>query len=165
MTTTDATIARARVRRLIVRDLLAAVLRYCAIMATSFALMILAKLCAVAIPLALKHIVDDLGHRASPAVFPVFLVLAYALLRFFADGLNEARDVVFSPVTQRTVAAFAERTSVTCSDSARAFMPSVKRVQSCATCKRARKELAFYSSPRCFRCFPPSSRSVRSSRS
>ncbi|WP_238270052.1 ATP-binding cassette domain-containing protein [Paraburkholderia terrae] len=110
MTTNDATISRAQVRRLIARDLLAAVLKYRAITAASFSLMILAKLCAVTIPLALKHIVDGLGHPASPAVFPVFLVLAYALLRFFADGLNEARDVIFSPVTQRTVADFAERT-------------------------------------------------------
>jgi ATP-binding cassette, subfamily B, bacterial len=110
MITTDATTTRTQIRRLIVRDLLAAVLKYRAITAASFALMILAKLSAVAIPLTLKHIVDELSHPESPVVFPVFLVLAYALLRFFADALNEARDVVFSPVTQRTVADFAERT-------------------------------------------------------
>jgi ATP-binding cassette subfamily B protein len=109
MTTTDAR-SRAQLKRLIVRELLAAVLRYRAITAASFALMILAKLSAVAIPLALKHIVDELSQPAQPVVFPVFLALAYALLRFFADALNEARDVVFSSVTQRTVADFAERT-------------------------------------------------------
>ncbi|MBP0590290.1 ATP-binding cassette domain-containing protein [Paraburkholderia sp. LEh10] len=110
MTTTDATTVRAQLKGLIFRDLLAAVLRYRAVTAASFALMILAKLSAVAIPLTLKHIVDELSHPESPAVFPVFLVLAYALLRFFADALNEARDVVFSAVTQRTVAEFAQRT-------------------------------------------------------
>ena len=50
------------------------------------------------------------GAPMAHALFPVFLVLAYALLRFFGDALNEARDVVFSIVTQRTVAAFTERT-------------------------------------------------------
>jgi ATP-binding cassette subfamily B protein len=109
MNPTNAT-TRAQIKRLIVRDLLSAVLKYRAITVASFALMILAKLSAVAIPLTLKHIVDELSHPAAPVVFPVFLVLAYALLRFFADALNEARDVVFSPVTQRTVADFAERT-------------------------------------------------------
>ncbi|CAD6538105.1 Vitamin B12 import ATP-binding protein BtuD [Paraburkholderia sabiae] len=108
--TTDATTARSQIKGLIVRDLLAAVLRYRLVTAVSFALMIFAKLSAVAIPLTLKHIVDELSHPESPVVFPVFLVLAYALLRFFADALNEARDVVFSVVTQRTVAEFAERT-------------------------------------------------------
>ncbi len=108
--TTDATTAHSRIRGLIVRELLAAVLRYRLITAASFALMILAKLSAVAIPLTLKHIVDELSRPESPVVYPVFLVLSYALLRFFADALNEARDVVFSVVTQRTVAEFAERT-------------------------------------------------------
>lgn len=60
---------------------------------------------AMLMPLVLRHLVDELGHPAATALFPVFLVLAYALLRFLADALNEARDVVFSIVTQRTVAA------------------------------------------------------------
>jgi ATP-binding cassette subfamily B protein len=72
--------------------------------------MVAAKLSAVLMPLVLKHLVDELGHPTAKALFPVFLVLAYALLRFLADALNEARDVVFSIVTQRTVAAFTERT-------------------------------------------------------
>jgi ATP-binding cassette subfamily B protein len=110
MDTTHANPSLSRIRGLIVGDLLRAVLRYRTITAASFALMIFAKLSAVAIPLTLKHIVDELSHPEPPVVFPVFLVLAYALLRFFADALNEARDVVFSAVTQRTVADFAERT-------------------------------------------------------
>jgi len=103
-------VVRARVRGQILRELADAVMKYRTITFVSFGLMILAKLCAVAIPLTLKHIVDELGHPTSPAVFPVFLVLAYALLRFLSDALNEGRDVVFSVVTQRTVASFAERT-------------------------------------------------------
>jgi len=72
--------------------------------------MIAAKLAGVSVPLALREIIDDLGHRTALALFPVFLVLAYALLRFIGDVLGEARDVVFSTVTQHTVAELAERT-------------------------------------------------------
>jgi ATP-binding cassette subfamily B protein len=74
------------------------------------ALMIVAKLAGVSVPLALREIIDDLGHRTALALFPVFLVLGYALLRFIGDALGEARDVVFSTVTQHTVAGLAERT-------------------------------------------------------
>ncbi|MFP3607225.1 hypothetical protein SB753_35820, partial [Paraburkholderia sp. SIMBA_053] len=76
-------------------------------------LMISAKLATVLIPLVLKHVVDELGHPVAQAFFPVFLVLTYALLRFLGDALNEARDVVFSIVTQRTVAAFTARWNAT----------------------------------------------------
>jgi ATP-binding cassette subfamily B protein len=102
--------AQSRARSRIAADLWHALLKYRTITLASFALMIVAKLATVAMPLALREIVDELGHPAPPAVFPVFLVLAYALLRFLGDALNEARDVVFSVVTQRTVAAFTERT-------------------------------------------------------
>ncbi|MGG1947938.1 ATP-binding cassette domain-containing protein [Trinickia sp. NRRL B-1857] len=74
------------------------------------ALMIVAKLAGVSVPLVLRAIIDDLGHRTALALFPVFLVLGYALLRFIGDALGEARDVVFSTVTQHTVAGLAERT-------------------------------------------------------
>jgi ATP-binding cassette subfamily B protein len=72
--------------------------------------MISARLAVVSVPLMLKRVVDEFSHPATPVVFPVFLVLAYVLLRYLGDVLNEARDVVFSIVTQRTVASFAERT-------------------------------------------------------
>ncbi|MGN6650231.1 ATP-binding cassette domain-containing protein [Trinickia sp.] len=74
------------------------------------ALMIVAKLAGVSVPLVLREIIDDLGHHTALALFPVFLVLAYALLRFIGDALGEARDVVFSTVTQHTVAGLAEST-------------------------------------------------------
>ena len=60
----------------------------------------------------MPHVVDELSHPLAHALFPVFLVLAYALLRFFGDALNEARDVVFSIVTQRTVIGSRRRTVV-----------------------------------------------------
>jgi ATP-binding cassette subfamily B protein len=59
---------------------------------------------------ALKDIVDEPGRPVAQTLFPAFLVLAHALPRFLGDALNEAHDAVFSIVTQRTVAAFAERT-------------------------------------------------------
>jgi ATP-binding cassette subfamily B protein len=96
--------------RRIAGDLARAVWRYRKQTVLSTVLMVTARLSAVLIPLSLKHIVDELSRPVAQALFPVFLVLAYALLRFFGDALNEARDVVFSIVTQRTVASFTERT-------------------------------------------------------
>ncbi|MEA3085063.1 MAG: ATP-binding cassette, subfamily bacterial [Paraburkholderia sp.] len=91
-------------------DLSRAVWRYRKRTVLALSLMVAAKLSIVLIPLVLKHIIDELGRPVAQALFPVFLVLAYAVLRFLGDALNEARDVVFSIVTQRTVAAFTERT-------------------------------------------------------
>nr|WP_284504689.1 ATP-binding cassette domain-containing protein [Caballeronia sp. ATUFL_M1_KS5A] len=78
--------------------------------AAAVALMIGARVAVVGVPLMLKRVIDEFSHPASSVVFPVFLVLAYVLLRYLGDVLNEARDVVFSIVTQRTVASFTERT-------------------------------------------------------
>ena len=102
--------ARARVKGRIAADVWQAMWRYRTQTFGAAALMIAAKLAGVSVPLVLRAIIDDLGHRAALALFPVFLVLAYALLRFFGDALGEARDVVFSTVTQHTVAELAERT-------------------------------------------------------
>ena len=94
---------------------------------TSIALvfLVLAKLSGVAVPLLLKEIVDRFsrpaslsesvsGARTAPGsvvlLMPVFLLLAYALLRFAGTLFTELRDVVFAPVTNRTVTAYAGRT-------------------------------------------------------
>ncbi|MFL9912164.1 ATP-binding cassette domain-containing protein [Paraburkholderia sp. RL17-337-BIB-A] len=106
----SAKLPRSRLTARMAGDLARAVWRYRKQTVVSVVLMMAAKLSLVLIPLALKHIVDELGRPVAQALFPVFLVLAYALLRFLGDALNEARDVVFSIVTQRTVAAFTERT-------------------------------------------------------
>ncbi|PRX17808.1 ABC transporter transmembrane protein, partial [Paraburkholderia sp. BL18I3N2] len=104
------TSSRSELTGRIAADLSRAIWRYRKQTILALVLMIAAKLSVVLIPLVLKHIVDELGHPSARALFPVFLVLAYALLRFLGDALNEARDVAFSIVTQRTVAAFTERT-------------------------------------------------------
>ncbi|WP_233411354.1 ATP-binding cassette domain-containing protein [Paraburkholderia kururiensis] len=97
-------------RRRIFVDLGRAIWQYRNVTLVSVALMVAAKLAAVGVPLVLKRIVDEVSHPSPLALFPVFLVLAYAILRFVSGALNEVRDVVFSVVTQRTVASFTERT-------------------------------------------------------
>ncbi|NMG36790.1 ATP-binding cassette domain-containing protein [Azoarcus sp. TTM-91] len=72
----------------------------------ALALVILAKLAAVAVPLALKGIIDQLGAVPASVVLPVFLVLGYAVLRFLGTFFSELRDLVFVRVTQSTVADF-----------------------------------------------------------
>ena len=91
------------------------------------ALLVLAKAAGVAVPFLLKAIVDRFSHpaglveavapgmpaaaqgNASVLVVPVFLLLAYALVRFLGTLFTELRDLVFAPVTQRTTTAYAER--------------------------------------------------------
>ncbi|MCK0508334.1 ABC transporter transmembrane domain-containing protein [Aromatoleum anaerobium] len=92
-------------RGFVLRLLSAAVLRYPQRTAAALGLVVLAKLAAVSVPLALKAIIDSLGD-APVAVLPVFLLLGYALLRFLGTFFSEVRDVVFVRVTQKTVSGF-----------------------------------------------------------
>ena len=73
---------------------------------TALVLVILAKIAAVAVPLALKGIIDQLDGVPESLLLPVSLVLAYALLRFLGTFFSEVRDVVFVRVTQGTVSDF-----------------------------------------------------------
>lgn len=70
------------------------------------ALLVLAKLCAVGVPIVLKWIVDGFSDATRARVFPAFLLLAYAVLRFGGTLFGELRDMVFSRVAQPTVAGF-----------------------------------------------------------
>jgi ATP-binding cassette subfamily B protein len=90
----------------------------------ALALLVAAKLSAVAVPIVLKAIVDrfsqpqSLAEPALPGlpgvapalVLPVFLLLGYALLRFAGTLLTELRDLVFARVARRAVTDYAERT-------------------------------------------------------
>ncbi|MDB5761282.1 MAG: transporter ATP-binding protein/permease [Herminiimonas sp.] len=69
--------------------------------------LILAKVASVSVPLVLKRIVDALSRPEQVAALPVFLLAGYALLRFSSTLFNELRDLLFSRVTQRTVASYA----------------------------------------------------------
>lgn len=101
---------RARIRRRLLSDLWQAIWRFRFRTLAAAGLMVAAKLANVSVPLVLRKVIDDLTHPASLALLPVFLVLAYAVVRFLGDALGEARDLSFSLVTQRTVAAFTSRT-------------------------------------------------------
>lgn len=71
--------------------------------------LVLAKIVAVFVPLALKEIVDTLSRPEQVRMLPVVLLAGYALLRFFSTLFNELRDLLFSRVTQNTVASYAQR--------------------------------------------------------
>jgi ATP-binding cassette subfamily B protein len=77
--------------------------------ALALALLLVAKLATIGVPLALKLIVDELSRPEGLAAAPVFLLLAYALLRFAGTLFNELRDLVFARVSQRAMADFHER--------------------------------------------------------
>jgi len=72
----------------------------------SLALLVAAKLATVAMPLALKHIVDSLEqNRGSEVVLwlPLLLVLAYGALRLGSTLFGELRDAVFARVAERAM--------------------------------------------------------------
>jgi ATP-binding cassette subfamily B protein len=69
--------------------------------------LILAKIATVLVPLLLKSIIDVLSRPEQVVALPIFLLAGYALLRFASTLFNELRDLLFSRVTQRTVATYA----------------------------------------------------------
>ena len=71
------------------------------IIAMSF--LVLSKLANVAVPLALKQIIDALDKTNAVLVVPVFLIVGYGLLRLLSTLFGELRDAVFAKVTQRAI--------------------------------------------------------------
>ena len=70
----------------------------------AFALLLLAKLANVSVPLVLKEIVDGLEQPdPSALVLPLGFILLYGLLRFGNTAFTELRDALFSRVLQRTM--------------------------------------------------------------
>lgn len=65
--------------------------------------LILAKLSNVAVPIVLKDIVDSLGQQRAALLIPVFLLIAYGILRFCSTAFSELRDAVFAKVAQRAI--------------------------------------------------------------
>lgn len=65
-------------------------------------LLIAAKVATVAVPFALKHIVDGLNHKTA-LVLPLGLLAAYGALRLASSAFSELRDAVFAKVTQRAI--------------------------------------------------------------
>jgi ATP-binding cassette subfamily B protein len=66
--------------------------------------LILAKLAAVAMPFAMKYIVDGLDTTQSRVIaVPMAFLLLYGILRFGGIILGEIRDAVFGRVTERAM--------------------------------------------------------------
>lgn len=79
----------------------------------ALALLLVAKLATVAVPLLLKRIIDTFQGGAGghlPLVLPVGLLAGYAVLRFSSTLFNELRDLLFSTVTLGAVSGYARRT-------------------------------------------------------
>ncbi|WP_250453669.1 ATP-binding cassette domain-containing protein [Caballeronia sp. ATUFL_M2_KS44] len=108
--TASTEISRSQLRNRIVSDLAQAIWKFRLQTLAAVTLMIASRLAVVAVPLMLKHVIDEFSRPTANAVFPVFVILTYVLMRYLGDVLNEARDVIFSIVTQHTVASFTERT-------------------------------------------------------
>jgi ATP-binding cassette subfamily B protein len=74
------------------------------------ALLILAKVAAVCVPLVLKAIVDLMSRPEALVALPVLLLVGYAAVRFAATLFTELRDLIFARVTQTVVANLSLRT-------------------------------------------------------
>ena len=72
--------------------------------------LIIAKIATVMIPVALKHLVDDLNpvHHAA-LVLPIALLIGYGVLRFASTLFGELRDLVFEFAALRAVRRIALR--------------------------------------------------------
>ncbi|HQS57404.1 MAG: metal ABC transporter permease [Gallionellales bacterium 35-53-114] len=86
-----------------IRTLLPYLLEFKGRVVLAVVLLVLAKLANVAVPLALKEIVDVMNHPQAALAVPVALVVAYGLLRLFSTLFGELRDAVFAKVTQRAI--------------------------------------------------------------
>lgn len=77
---------------------------YRARVSVALAFLIAAKLVTVAMPWALKHIVDGLDtDEAQMLAIPLGFLLAYGFFRFTSVAFGELRDAVFSRVTERAI--------------------------------------------------------------
>jgi ATP-binding cassette, subfamily B, heavy metal transporter len=81
-----------------IRTLLPYLLEFKGRVVLAVVLLVLAKLANVAVPLALKEIVDVMNHPQAALAVPLALVIAYGLLRLFSTLFGELRDAVFAKV-------------------------------------------------------------------
>src|SRR5690606_4825272 len=80
------------------RTLAAAIWRFRRRTLAAVGLVVLAKLASVSVPIALKRIIDELSVQDVALALPVYLLLAYAILRLLVTVFGELRDVVFARV-------------------------------------------------------------------
>ena len=71
----------------------------------ALALLVCAKVVNVAVPVALKHVVDALDVSPAMALLtvPLWLLLGYGCLRFLSVFLGELRDAIFARVAERAM--------------------------------------------------------------
>jgi ATP-binding cassette, subfamily B, heavy metal transporter len=67
----------------------------------SLVLMVLQKLSNVAIPIAMKHIINDLSDE--PIHYPIWWILAYGSLLLTSKAMGDIRDSIFMNVSQSAV--------------------------------------------------------------
>ncbi len=87
----------------VIRSLLPYLLEFKGRVIAVIVLLVLAKLANVTVPLIFKEIVDAMGKPQAMLSIPVFLILAYGLLRLFSTLFGELRDALFAKVTQRAI--------------------------------------------------------------
>ncbi len=103
-TTGDAPITRpasARSEAQVVRELLPFLKPYSGRISLALAMVLIGKLVNLVVPMVLKALVDDLGVRPTPLVFPVMLLIAYGASRLSTTLFTELRQVVFARVMAR----------------------------------------------------------------
>lgn len=69
----------------------------------ALSLLAMAKLANVAVPLVLKEVVDSLDKPQALLTLPLFLLVAYGVLRLANSLFSELRDAVFAKVVQRSI--------------------------------------------------------------
>ncbi len=89
----------------IIRSLLPYLLEYRGRVLLALMFLVVAKIANVAVPVALKYIVDHFEDRPVEALVtvPLALLAAYGLLRFSAVFFGELRDAVFARVAERAM--------------------------------------------------------------
>jgi ABC-type transport system involved in Fe-S cluster assembly fused permease/ATPase subunit len=84
------------------RRLMPTVWRYRGRVFAALAFLVVGKLANIAVPVVLKHLVDDLDVAPSPLVIPLLLLMAYGALRLSTSFFQELRTIVFARVLART---------------------------------------------------------------
>lgn len=69
----------------------------------ALSLLAMAKLANVTVPLVLKEVVDSLDKPQALLTLPLFLLVAYGVLRLANSLFSELRDAVFAKVVQRSI--------------------------------------------------------------
>ncbi|BAU49460.1 metal ABC transporter permease [Sulfurifustis variabilis] len=86
-----------------IRSLIPYLLEFKGRVALALLFLAAAKVANVSVPLVLKEIVDAFEQRQALLMLPVFLFVAYGLLRLGNSLFGELRDVVFVKVLQRSI--------------------------------------------------------------